>query len=105
MYCVSVWGGALSFGLGAKVKKLHERIVRNLFLKFSDGECPFKRFSILRLTDIHRFHAAIHMFRIITLGELGPMADAVEIVIPNHTHNTRNRDALLPPFPRNCAMR
>ena len=37
-----VWGDALTSYKGPILINVHERIVRNLFMKFNPGECPFK---------------------------------------------------------------
>ena len=59
----------------------------------------------MKLTDIHKLHVSVHMFKIQYSGMGDTMASLVDLVLPDHYHNTRHRGALVPPFPRITAIR
>ena len=105
-YCVVVWGGAITNSyVGRKLIERHEKIVQNLFRKFSNpNSCFFKSHKLLKLEDIHKFYAAIYMYKIIIL-RTSSIIQQNELEYLNHEYNTRGRDQLILPFPRVNAVR
>ena len=99
-YCLSVFGGQLSSTKGKAVSKLQSRIVRNLFLKYNNNQCPHKAMKILKLDDVYKLYAAIHMYKIIKLNINETVADTMNLQEPPHNYATRNRHNLRYPFPR-----
>ena len=99
-YCVSVYGGQLHTTKGKAVSKLQSRIVHNLFLKYSQNQCPYKYMKILKLEDIYRLYAAIHMYKIVQLDINETVGDTMVLSEAPHNYNTRNRHNLRPPYPR-----
>ena len=101
-YCIVAWGGVLSNSSAAgAVCKLHSKIATNLFRKFYPGTgCIFKSVKILKLLDIHKFHACVYMFKIIKLNLCPTVSENLRLRYPPHDHSTRNRNNLIPPFPR-----
>ena len=101
-YCICIWGGILQCTQrGTCVINLHEKCVKNIFGKFvPDNLCPFKFVKILKLKDIHRFCASIHMYKIINLNSCPSLQNNITLREPEHNHFTRNRNNLVTPFPR-----
>ena len=106
-YCISAWGGTLAcYSRSDSLKSLHKRIVKNLFGKFFPREdCIFKAAEILKIEDVHRFSSAVHMFKLVVLKRNEHLQNIVPVEYPQHRYATRNRDRLVPPFPRVQAIR
>ena len=104
-YCIAAYGGGITSYRGRKLAKAHERIVNNLFLKYDFSTCPFKKNKLLKLPDIHRLQAGIHMFKVENLGTNESVAETLPLEAASHDHYTRNRSNLRTPFPRVEAIR
>ena len=85
---------------GSKLCKSHERIVGNLFNRYSNGRCPFKEMKLLKLNDIYRLYACVHVFKIIALNENEVVANTMRLEPAAHGYDTRTRENIRAPFPR-----
>ena len=99
-YCLPVFGGWLGTGRREKLVKLQERIVRNLFAKYGNGHCPFKCNNLLKLKDIYKLYACIHMFKIVRQNTNEVVAETMTIDAAPHNYETRGRENIRTPFPR-----
>ena len=101
-YCISVWGGVLLCTHRADALiKLHAKIVKNLFTRFSPaGVCLFKTNKILKLPDLYKFRVSIYMYRVMVLNENPTLRRDLFISYPDHQYNTRGSGMLITPFPR-----
>ena len=104
-YCLAAYGGALESYRGRTLVRLHERIVRNLFSKYDRINCPFKTNKLLKLPDIYRSQACIHMYKAINLDTNESVAETLALQTANHQYETKTRNLLRPPFPRVDAIR
>ena len=91
---------------GDDVITLHRKIVNNIFKKFSQpGACCFKSNGLLKITEIYKLRAATYMYRVLKLNEIPELRRVLQLQLPDHNHDTRNSDMLVPPFPRIEALR
>ena len=104
-YCLPVFGGALATQRGSLLIRTHQRIVKNLFKSYSPTECPFKKNKLLKLPEIYKFYAGVHMFKILALGENNTVSDTLAMETAAHDYNTRTRNNLRTPFPRVDAIK
>ena len=88
------------------LKKLHGRIVKNIFSKFYSGNnCIFKEAKILKIDDIYKFRVALFMFKVLKLNQYPSLQNNLNLFYPGHDHATRSADQLVLPFPRVAALR
>ena len=101
-YCIIVWGGIFCYTRrGEELQRLQTAIVRNLFYHFSsNNECIYRANSILKLIDIYKLYVSIYMYKLLKLDLYPTLADDLNLGTNDHIHNTRNRNNLVPPFPR-----
>ena len=104
-YCMPVYGGALTSHRGDVLAKTHERIVKNLFQPTTHNRCPFKMNRLLKLNDIHKLYAGVHMYRVIVEGGNAVVADTISLQTATHPYDTRQRNDLRTPYPRVEAIR
>ena len=104
-YCLSVFGGALTSYRGGLLIKSHEKIVENLFRHYSPNSCPFKYNGLLKLKDIYKLYASVHMYKVLILQENETVAETLFLEQPSHNYETRHRYAYRTPFPRVNAVR
>ena len=107
-YCLTAWGGCLLHSeRGRKLCKLQDRIVKNLFGPFEDVPTDqlYSTFDLLKLVDIYRFRVALMMYKMLFFNYTPNILNLLDIHSANHDHFTRNRNDLLPPFPRVEAIR
>ena len=92
LYCLPIWGGTYHTHLNSLItlQKRAVRIISNA--SYLDHTDPlFKSNQILKLGDIYIFTLAIYMFR---------NSDSFSNFSRSHSHDTRNRNILLPPYER-----
>ena len=89
-YCLPVYGAALSSSRGRMLSKLHDKIVKNLFLKYSPNECPYKTNKILKIGDVYKLLAGIHMYKVIN-GENESLAETIVIDTSSYLPNKRSQ--------------
>ena len=102
-YCITVWGGILeNTGKGYELQRLHNRIVKYIFINHSTefNVCLFKQYKILKMVDVYKFYVALKMFKIVHLDMYPTLQSDLNLNIQQHGHNTRNRDNYIVPFPR-----
>ena len=104
-YCLPVYGGALSTYRGSLLIKKHEKIVSYLFLRQGSNDCPFKQNKLLKLTDVYKLYAGIHMFKILVLHSNSSVRDALDLQTAPHDYYTRHHNDLRTPFPRVDAIK
>ena len=105
-YCITVWGGILqSTRFGGCLSRLQDKIVRNLFSKFSNESNLFKEIKLLKVYDIHRMYVSVYMFRMVVLNNCPVLDDAVNLDYPTHSYPTRYRDRAILPVPHIRALR
>ena len=80
---------------GRTLVRIHERIVRNLFSKYDRINCPFKNNKLLKLPDIYRSQACIHMYKAINLDTNESVAETLALQTANLQYETRNRNLFL----------
>ena len=98
-YCIVVWGGILNnTQFGDKLFNLQKKIISNLFGKFSDGGCLFRKFRILKIFDIHKIFVAIYMFKALSESDTNRLLN-FELNYPTHNYSTRQRNNAILPFP------
>ena len=98
-YCICTWGGViLVFGWAECLEKIQKRILKNLFRNIRN-ECIFKNKRILKFKDLYKVSMAVYMHDIIS-GRLPSLSEFIPLETRNHPQDTRNRDQLIPPFPR-----
>ena len=77
------------------------RSIKILFKKFFTGQPRiFRAARLLKLADINKFHVCSHMYKTIRLQNSHTVRNSIDIVSPSHTHDTRNRNIIILPFPR-----
>ena len=101
-YCLCVWGGvSLCTTRCNRIASLQKRILKNLFCECTlESDDIFKSMRILKFIDVYKLRVAIFMFRIIKLGEFPQLKLSLNLVYPDHSHETRHRNSLITPFPR-----
>ena len=103
-YCIATWGGVLLCTHRCDaLLRLQSKIIKNLFGKFfpsSSVACLFRELEILKLDDVYRLRVSIYMYRILVLGECPTLLNNLELLYPEHSHNTRTSSNLILPFPR-----
>ena len=98
-YCIIVWGGILNnTQFGDKLFNLQKKIVSNLFSKFCEENCIFKKFRILKIFDIHKLSVAIYMFKALSENDTNRLLN-FELNYPTHNYSTRQRNNAILPFP------
>ena len=85
-----MYGAALSSSRGRMLSKLHDKIVKNLFLKYSPNECPYKTNKILKIGDVYKLLAGIHMYKVIN-GENESLAETIVIDTSSYLPNKRSQ--------------
>ena len=107
VYGITVWGGVLQCTAAAgTLISLQRRIVNSLFGRYHVGSgCKFKAMSLLKINDLHRFYAAIYMFKIMKLSQCPTVKEGLNLRVPEHSYETRHRSLLIPPFPRVIPVR
>ena len=90
IYCNIIWGGTGDVHLG-QLKLLQKKFVRLITnSQFLDHTDPlFLKTGILKIDDIHSYLLSIHAFKNIS-----------DYSSHLHTHDTRNKDGLVPQFQR-----
>ena len=105
-YCICVWGGILQCtSRGDRLKSLHKKILKNLFCLDDREGCVFKKFGILKLTDIHRLYVCMYMYKVIKLNMCPTLQFNLDLSYPAHAYSTRCSNDLVLPFPRVEAIR
>ena len=107
-YCISTWGGIfLATQRGNQLLNLQNKIVNNLFAKFSSSQetCLYKKNKLLKMNDVYKLRIATIMYRIMVSNELPRISHNIDLNYPQHEYNTRGADLLRPPFPRVEAIR
>jgi hypothetical protein len=102
-YCICVYGGVfICTERGNKIKKLHRRIILNLFsshypnLNFNE---ILRHEEILKVEDVYRLKVGCYMYKIIYKNDYQFLKEYISPMYPDHTYNTRNNEFILP-FPR-----
>jgi hypothetical protein len=102
-YCICIYGGVLiCTERGNKIKKLHKRIVLNLFGPHyhNMNYCEILQHEeILKVEDVYRLQVGCYMYKILFLNKYQFLKEYISPVNPDHVHYTRNNDFILP-FPR-----
>ena len=104
-YCMCIWGGVFHTSRRAEnIRKLHNRIVKNLFLKyFVDSNDIYKNIDILRIDDLFKWRCSVYMFKILKYNMYPTLQECLNLLTLNHGHNTRNINNFMLPYPRvNC---
>ena len=99
-YCLPIFGGWLDTSRGEKLIKTHERIVNNLFAKYDKNQCVFRRNNLLKLKDVYKLYACIHVYKILQMNENATVARTLVLEAAPHDYLTRGRETLRTPFPR-----
>ena len=107
IYCITVWGGAITASYrGKKLVERHERLVNKIFGKFYlTNSSIFKAARLLNLDEIYKFHVCVQMFKALKLNKNPVVASSIECNFPEHNYATRNRDRMIVPFPRIGAIK
>ena len=106
-YCMAVWGGAaICTHRCDRTIRLHKRIVKNLFTNhYDDATCIFKAAGILKFIDIYKLLVSIYMYKILELDLYPSLKNSLNLSIPDHRYQTRNRLDFNMPFIRVETMR
>ena len=101
-YCICVYGGIFQCTQrGKRLINLQERAVKNLFSPFCNKNiCIFKQTNLLKLKDIHVLYMGIYMYKILNQNLCPTLQSNLDLIYPNHNHDTRGRENLVLPFPR-----
>ena len=102
VYCISVYGGVIHLSYKGKLLvEAHEKIVKILFGKFFPfGSNIFKELGILKLHDIHRLYASLHIYKILALETNDDVGSLMTFERINHQYPTSSVGQLRIPFPR-----
>ena len=105
-YCVTVWGGILhNTRFGDILSRLQEKIVNNLFGRFSVSRDVFSEFRLLKIKDVHKLYVSLYMFKLIKLDSCPSLRNCISLNYPSHSYSTRQRDQAQLPFPYIRALR
>ena len=101
-YCLVIWGGVATCTQRCdRTMNLHRRIVKNLFGKhYRRVDCLFKAAGILKFTDIYKFLIGIYMYKILKLALYPSLSEGLNLTLPSHNYNTRDRGNFRLPYPR-----
>ena len=85
----------------SRIENLQRRVVKNLFSRyFRDSRNIFKSTNLLKFSDIYRFKVACYMFKVVRLNSIPSLENSLDLAMPDHSHETRQRNSFLLPFPR-----
>ena len=80
--------------------------MENLFRRFAPGRsCVYKKFEILKLSDMHKYYAAISMYKVLKLENSPYLHQCMTLRYSTHDSQTRSRNNLIPPFPRTNSIK
>jgi len=101
-YCIVVWGGVFTCTQkGIALQRLQNKIVKNLFsVHFHNSGCMYKQVRLLKLVDIYRFYISMYMYKIVRDNKYQTLKTNLNLQLPSHFHNTRQKNDLILPFPR-----
>ena len=60
----------------------------------------FKHFNILRLEDIYKYFASIHMYKLLIMNDNPSLLECIDVEYRDHLYETRYRDLAIVPRPR-----
>ena len=104
-YGLLVWGGTLTEGCSAKkLCRKFDKITYNLFSvaneTFLNINEIYKRECFLKLKDIYKVRSCVAIYRLLYDNYAPFLLNDLLPLVRMHSHNTRNRDNFLLPFPQ-----
>ena len=102
-YSILAWGGLLDTQRGKRLQRLQNKIVFNLFSRFSPSpniSDLYRNLSLLTLKNVYKLKVGLTMYKMFNEDFLPEIKDVIlEPNIPNF-YNTRQNNHLRLPFPR-----